>query len=138
MSKLPYDDFESLKDLRARWYEWVEYVLNEIGYVVEVNRLVITPGRIVISMDTNTISKENLESINYYQVLMFADAIAAMSYDDRRNLTGTDDLVWDLTTYTTDGDCYRSETSYRTIVQLSRNNITYTEWAQAANGRFCS
>ncbi|MHC4464436.1 MAG: hypothetical protein ACYS30_23850, partial [Planctomycetota bacterium] len=74
---IPFPDFDTLQELRARWIDWVSVGLDEIGTVEQDNAIILTPGRVVIELDMPTSGRDNVAYSNYYIVSMFAPGIAA-------------------------------------------------------------
>lgn len=111
--------------------------IEGLSDVERVNSILWSPGRIDIELYTLWASRDNQADVTWIIIALLAEAMADATPGQLINMTGSQDLVWAITTFSTHGDYrYISETDQGTLVQLANRAITYDQWATAANAGF--
>lgn len=105
--------------------------------VQRVNLVRWSPGRLEVELFTNYLSRDNQPEVSWNVVTYLTEGFSGMDPGKRMALTGNEEFVFALTTYSEDGD-YRhiSETDFDTFEKLDNRSISYEEWIAAANAGF--
>lgn len=111
--------------------------IEALDDVDRVNLVRFDKGLLEMELNTAWASRDRQPEVSWQVVTILASAFSQASADQRFNLTGSEDLVLSLTTYSTDGEYrYRSATDYDTMVKLDNRSVSYEEWVQIANAGF--
>jgi len=91
-----------------------------------------------IELFTVFAARNNQPEVSWEVITFLADnAFAGMTLGQRLTLTGSEDLVFALITYSEDGDYrYQSETDHATFGRIANRTMSYDEWVAAANAGF--
>lgn len=115
-------------------------IIGEVEQLYDVDRVSLVrfgTGFLEMEVFTAWASESRQPPVSWTIVNMLADALAATTPNQRLNLTGSEDLLLRLTTYSTNAEYrYKSETDYSTMVKLNNRSISYEEWLQLANAGF--
>ncbi len=112
-------------------------VIELASGVQRVNLLRWSTGQLEVELSTIYSSRGNQPDVSWNVVTLIAEVFSALGPGQRFNLTGSEDFVFSLTTYSDNGDYrYYSETNYETFVRLNNRSISYNEWIEASVAGF--
>jgi hypothetical protein len=127
----------SMADIQADVADAFVRDLEEFDDVERVNVVRFAPGRMEMELYTVWASQDSQPNVSWTIVTTLASALADLTPGQRINLTGSEELVFALTTYSTDGDFrYQSETDFATLEALASRSMSYEEWLAASGAGF--
>jgi len=127
----------TMEDYQSELTEALVSDLEELRDVERVTSVQWQQGLLAIELQTEWASQNRQPAVSWTVVSLLANPLANTTEVVRTNLTGSEDLTLELTTYSTNmGYRYKSETDFGTLVRIDNRAISYEEWIQEANAGF--
>lgn len=94
-------------------------------------------GILEIELKSRWASRDSQPDLSFTIISWFSVAFSEFTEETFYKLANGHDLIFSLTTYSTDGDYrYKSETNVELLHKLYQKKVSYEEWVQEANAGF--
>lgn len=128
---------KTVEEYRAEFQSAIIDDLEVFDDVDRVSTARLGDGVIYIELNTTWHSRDQQPPVTWEIITFMADAFSESTPLSRETIAGVDNFTLHLATYSADNRYrYQSETDHETLAMLANRQLTFEEWAQAADAGF--